>query len=294
MTKYSSAIIFTNFLEIFFWHLVPFASPRYCVLSFKYRFLFQDLGSEEEASQTVSHTTENEGTDAVDNNVIHLNAETSGSDTQTSKNGRNKRENSSESRVTPRKRPFREYSNLLTKAQNVADSIRGPVIPENEFDVFGKNVAIQLKNMPMDVAIEAEMYIQNYLSTKRLECLRSTQNNAQASSSNCNHDKSFPRSKNNQRLSISDDSSSKMSPPPPLSYKNAEVISSLPLSPPTKNGDLRADDEATYQEDNEYDVQYMDDTPHYETTEDENTNTTDILSEAWASLEYDDSSTDFR
>nr|XP_049703706.1 uncharacterized protein LOC126056107 isoform X2 [Helicoverpa armigera] len=76
-------------------------------------------------------------------------------------------------RKNPRKRPtLREYDNLLTKAQNVANSVNSSVVSENEFDLFGRMVAVQLKNLPMESAIEAQQYIQNYLSGLRLKHIR--------------------------------------------------------------------------------------------------------------------------
>lgn len=43
---------------------------------------------------------------------------------------------------------------------------------KNEFDVFGQSIAAQLKNMTLTDALEAQMYIQNYLSNLRLQVLR--------------------------------------------------------------------------------------------------------------------------
>lgn len=73
-----------------------------------------------------------------------------------------------------RKRVIKKYDNLLRKVQNVANTVNKPLQSENEFDIFGKSIAAQLKNMPLDTAIEAQMIIQNYLSEMRLKTIQRT------------------------------------------------------------------------------------------------------------------------
>ncbi|CAF4919574.1 unnamed protein product [Pieris macdunnoughi] len=70
--------------------------------------------------------------------------------------------------LSPRKRTVRDLSRLVNKVKNVADSINTRRT-ETEFDIFGKSVAAQLKRLPMHKAIEAQMFIQSYISNLRLQ-----------------------------------------------------------------------------------------------------------------------------
>ncbi|XP_047522238.1 uncharacterized protein LOC125061092 isoform X4 [Pieris napi] len=65
----------------------------------------------------------------------------------------------------PRKITVQDLSRLVNKVKNVADTRR----TETEFDIFGKSVAAQLKRLPMHKAIEAQMFIQSYISNLRLQ-----------------------------------------------------------------------------------------------------------------------------
>ncbi|KAJ0172570.1 hypothetical protein K1T71_011709 [Dendrolimus kikuchii] len=85
-------------------------------------------------------------------------------------------------------RSLKDCHNLLTKVQNVANSMsKHQEQHEHEFDIFGKSIAAQLKNMPLDTAIEAQMFMQNYLSELRLRTLQTTMYNERSSSSHSNY-----------------------------------------------------------------------------------------------------------
>lgn len=119
----------------------------------------QNLESQDKINEDNVETRDTEGKKAVENTS---GVGTSSNDSGQSFKGKN-----------PRKRTMlRDYDNLLTKAQNVANSVNSSVVSENEFDLFGRMVAVQLKNLPMDSAIEAQQYIQNYLSGLRLKHIR--------------------------------------------------------------------------------------------------------------------------
>lgn len=81
-------------------------------------------------------------------------------------------------RTKPRKRILKEYDNSIPKVQHIANGVNSTSNSveqsENEFDIFGKSIAAQLKNMPLDMAIEAQMLIQNHLSELRLKTIRSS------------------------------------------------------------------------------------------------------------------------
>lgn len=78
-------------------------------------------------------------------------------------------------RTKPRKRILKEYDNSIPKVQHIANGANNSIEQsENEFDIFGKSIAAQLKNMPLDMAIEAQMLIQNHLSELRLKTIRAS------------------------------------------------------------------------------------------------------------------------
>lgn len=84
----------------------------------------------------------------------------------------------------PRKRTKNDFDHSLTKRQQYASTTYKPAQQtEHEFDIFGKSIAAQLKNMPLDKAIEAQMVMQNYLSGVRLKNLGCKTSNSQESSS---------------------------------------------------------------------------------------------------------------
>lgn len=119
----------------------------------------QNLESQDKINEDNVETRDTEGEKAVENTS---GVGTSSNDSGQSFKGKN-----------PWKRTMlRDSYNLLTKAQNVANSVNSCVVSENEFDLFGRMVAVQFKNLPMESAIEARQYIQNYLSGLRLKHIR--------------------------------------------------------------------------------------------------------------------------
>ncbi|CAG5044006.1 unnamed protein product [Parnassius apollo] len=103
----------------------------------------QNLESQDKINEDNVETRDTEGEKAVENTS---GVGTSSNDSGQSFKGKN-----------PRKRTMlRDYDNLLTKAQNVANSVNSSVVSENEFYLFGRMVAVQLKNLPMESAIEPQ------------------------------------------------------------------------------------------------------------------------------------------
>lgn len=54
------------------------------------------------------------------------------------------------------------------------DGLNNPV-QDNEFELFGRNVGMQLQNMPLELALEAQEQIQTILSRLRRQNLRKQQ-----------------------------------------------------------------------------------------------------------------------
>lgn len=87
---------------------------------------------------------------------------------------REEREQYHESSNTPRigqKRKVQQIKQLVNSLKEVSDSLNKPTV-DNEFEVFGRNVGLQLQNMPLDMALEAQEHINSYLTRLRLRNLR--------------------------------------------------------------------------------------------------------------------------
>lgn len=70
---------------------------------------------------------------------------------------------------TLKKRRLQELTSLLTKVKEVCAVNNAPPPEEHEFDIFGRSVAAQLKMMPLERALQAQHYIQSYLTGLRLQ-----------------------------------------------------------------------------------------------------------------------------
>lgn len=77
-------------------------------------------------------------------------------------------------RNSPRKRKFVSHNNPPTEVKS-SSIINTQQIGENEFDIFAKCVAAQMKNMPLTLALEAQQHIQSYLSQIRIKHLLAQQ-----------------------------------------------------------------------------------------------------------------------
>lgn len=65
-----------------------------------------------------------------------------------------------------------QLKTVVNELKGIAEIVNTPV-EENEFEVFGKNVGLQLKGMPLELALEAQQYVQTYLNKIRLQHLAS-------------------------------------------------------------------------------------------------------------------------
>ncbi|XP_015907832.1 uncharacterized protein [Parasteatoda tepidariorum] len=63
---------------------------------------------------------------------------------------------------------YHDYSTLETKCK------KSEVTDETEFDVFGRNVVLQLKQLPLVHALELQAEIMNLIVQKRIQALRQT------------------------------------------------------------------------------------------------------------------------
>lgn len=63
-----------------------------------------------------------------------------------------------------------QLKTVVNQLKGIAEAVNTPV-EENEFEVFGKNVGLQLKGMPLQLALEAQQHIQTYLNRIRLQHL---------------------------------------------------------------------------------------------------------------------------
>ncbi|KAJ8710760.1 hypothetical protein PYW08_009275 [Mythimna loreyi] len=70
---------------------------------------------------------------------------------------------------TLKKRRLQELESLLTKVKEVCALNNAPPLEEHEFDIFGRSVAAQLKMLPLEKALQAQHYIQSYLTELRLQ-----------------------------------------------------------------------------------------------------------------------------
>lgn len=57
---------------------------------------------------------------------------------------------------------------MVNELKNITETVNTP-LEENEFEVFGRNVGLQLTAMPIQIALKAQQHIQTYLSKVRLQ-----------------------------------------------------------------------------------------------------------------------------
>ncbi|XP_077289262.1 uncharacterized protein LOC143913395 isoform X2 [Arctopsyche grandis] len=69
-----------------------------------------------------------------------------------------------------KRRKVQEYQSVLAQLKGVSDSLNTLQV-ENEFQIFGRHIGAQLKNMPLFMALQAQQHIQNYLNDIRLQAL---------------------------------------------------------------------------------------------------------------------------
>jgi hypothetical protein len=62
---------------------------------------------------------------------------------------------------------LKEVSSCIKDLQDLATSVKS-VDPQDEFDIFGQSVSVQLKKLPLQQAIAAQGEIQNLLTRYRL------------------------------------------------------------------------------------------------------------------------------
>nr|XP_034194910.1 uncharacterized protein LOC117611108 [Osmia lignaria] len=76
--------------------------------------------------------------------------------------------------ATPARKRKRKESirDIVEKLKSITEVINAPV-EEDEFEAFGRNVGLQLKNMPIKQALKAQQQIQSYLTQTRLENIAS-------------------------------------------------------------------------------------------------------------------------
>nr|CAI5826646.1 unnamed protein product [Callosobruchus analis] len=71
----------------------------------------------------------------------------------------------------PKKKRIAQLSSMVSQLKEITDSTNATV-DENVFDVFGKHVGVQLKSLPILLALEAQEHIQLYLNRIRREHLQ--------------------------------------------------------------------------------------------------------------------------
>nr|CAI5837035.1 unnamed protein product [Callosobruchus analis] len=71
----------------------------------------------------------------------------------------------------PKKKRIAQLSSMVSQLKEITDSTNATV-DENVFDVFGKHVGVQLKSLPILLALEAQEHIQLYLNKIRREHLQ--------------------------------------------------------------------------------------------------------------------------
>lgn len=87
-----------------------------------------------------------------------------------------------------KKKKISQLSSIVSQLKEITES--ATALEENEFDVFGKHVSIQLKSMPLILALEAQEHIQLYLNRFRRQQLQnaSHQNGITRSNSHLSSD----------------------------------------------------------------------------------------------------------
>lgn len=77
-----------------------------------------------------------------------------------------------------RKQNIQDLNSIVDKISKVSKQVNPLMVPENEFDIFANSVGAQLKSMPLNLALQAQNYIQNYLYQIRLQHLKSESHSA--------------------------------------------------------------------------------------------------------------------
>ena len=67
-----------------------------------------------------------------------------------------------------------QLNSIAHQPKGIAETVNPPP-EENEFEVFGRSIGLQLKAMPIQIAVKAQQHIQTYLSTIRLQHMASNQ-----------------------------------------------------------------------------------------------------------------------
>lgn len=65
-----------------------------------------------------------------------------------------------------KKRKITQLSSMVSQLKEIAD-ITNFTVEENEFEVFGKHISLQLKSLPLLLALEAQEHIQLYINRIR-------------------------------------------------------------------------------------------------------------------------------
>jgi len=61
---------------------------------------------------------------------------------------------------------------MVTELKGITEAVNSPV--EDEFEVFGKHIGLQLQSMPLLLALEAQEHIQVYLNRLRRQHLQNS------------------------------------------------------------------------------------------------------------------------
>lgn len=76
-----------------------------------------------------------------------------------------------------KKKKISQLCSMVRQLKEIADTTNSTVgVEENEFEVFGKHVGLQLKSLPLLLALEAQENIQVYLNRVRRQHLSTEQN----------------------------------------------------------------------------------------------------------------------
>lgn len=62
---------------------------------------------------------------------------------------------------------------MVTQLKEISETVNA-TSDENEFEIFGKHIGLQLKSLPLLLALEAQEYIQLYMNKIRREHLQKT------------------------------------------------------------------------------------------------------------------------
>lgn len=71
----------------------------------------------------------------------------------------------------PKKKKIAQLSSMVSQLKEIANTTNSTV-EENEFEIFGKHIGLQLKSLPLLLALEAQEHIQLYLNKIRRQHLQ--------------------------------------------------------------------------------------------------------------------------